>query len=188
MWEIVNKESSSTSSYTANNNRVCAVILKIQLRDVSGAAPPELVTWLYFSKKLVTYFTSNLRKKLKPETKYTCTLYLLESTLLVESFDMSSAPEWVGESDVLEDLWAEACGYDIPPGLLKKESTTRTFVETKKKAHGKTSIICYHSLFFTLFLNFPVYCHLVFSHVFVSLSSFNFFRCPGSCSHWWVFE
>ena len=53
MWEIVNKESSSTSSYTANNNRVCAVIIKIQLRDVSGAAPPELVTWLYFSKKLV---------------------------------------------------------------------------------------------------------------------------------------
>ena len=53
MWEIVNKESSSTSSYTANNNRVCAVIIKIQLKDVSGAAPPELVTWLYFSKKLV---------------------------------------------------------------------------------------------------------------------------------------
>lgn len=56
---------------------------------------------------------------------------------------MSSAPEWVGDSDVLEDLWAVACGYDIPPGLLKKESTTRTFVETKRKAQGKAE----HHLF-----------------------------------------
>jgi hypothetical protein len=63
---------------------------------------------------------------------------------------MSSAPEWVGDSDVLEDLWAEACGYDIPPGLLKKESTTRTFVETKRKAQGKTIIICSSFIVHTL--------------------------------------
>jgi hypothetical protein len=31
---------------------------------------------------------------------------------------------------------------------------------------GRESIICSHSSFFTLFLSFPVYCHLVFSHVF----------------------
>jgi hypothetical protein len=66
---------------------------------------------------------------------------------------MSSAPEWVGDSEVLEELWAEACGYDIPSGLLKKESTTRTFVETKRKAQqGKINIICSHSLFFALYL------------------------------------
>jgi hypothetical protein len=42
VWDLdcVNR----TLAYTANNNRVCAVIIKIQLRDVSGAAPPELVT------------------------------------------------------------------------------------------------------------------------------------------------
>jgi hypothetical protein len=47
---------------------------------------------------------------------------------------MSRPPEWVGESDVLENLWAEACAYDIPLAMLKKESTTRVFVETKRKA------------------------------------------------------
>ena len=70
----------------------------------------------------------------------------------------SSAPEWVGDSDVLEDLWAEACGYDIPPGLLKKESTTRTFVETKRKAQGNTIIIC--SSFIVLHLVFVFSCRL----------------------------
>ena len=48
----------------------------------------------------------------------------------------TNAPEWVGESEVLEELWAEACGYGIPSGLLNKESTTRIFVETKKKVQG----------------------------------------------------
>ena len=48
----------------------------------------------------------------------------------------NTRPDWVGESEVKEELWAEACGYDIPSGLLNKESTTRIFVETKKKVQG----------------------------------------------------
>jgi hypothetical protein len=85
---------------------------------------------------------------------------------------MSSAPEWVGDSDVLEDLWAEACGYDIPPGLLKKESTTRTFVETKRKAQGNTIIICSHSSFFTLFVVFFLSIVILYSHMLIILRCF----------------
>ena len=47
-----------------------------------------------------------------------------------------SIPEWVGVSEVLQVLWAEACGYGIPHELSNKELTTRTFVETKRKAQG----------------------------------------------------
>jgi len=40
------------------------------------------------------------------------------------------------DSEVLEELWAVACGNDIPIVLLNKESTTPTFLETKRKAQG----------------------------------------------------
>jgi len=79
---------------------------------------------------------------------------------------MSSVPEWTGGSEVLEDLWAEACGYDIPAALLRKEATTRTFVNTKRKSHGKRKhhLIHYsppHHLFPSIVILYYLNCDLV---------------------------
>jgi hypothetical protein len=66
-----------------------------------------------------------------------------------------------------EKLIANVKNVKVKSGLQK--------IYDHAHSQGKKSIICSHSSFFASLMSFPVYCHLVFSHVVkhVLLSSFD---------------
>ena len=101
-------------------------------------------------------------------------LEFIES-LLIPAFD----PDYELDSSKKRKEWLQARGeqkkwsVDILAELIERYGTVKSLEEAKaerllekaeenERKQGKSSIICSSFIVFTLFLSFPVYCHLVF--------------------------
>lgn len=116
-------------------------------------------------------------------------LEFIES-LLIPAFD----PDNELDSSKKRKEWLQARGeqkkwsVDILAELIERYGTVKSLEEAKlegvnaerllekaeenERKQGKSSIICSSFIVFTLFLSFPVYCHLVF--VFIAFCSLDF--------------